>query len=100
MTSARSRSAAICKIEFGKHLAIPPHTAKETSMRTTGYQATFHSSTLTFGSVPRTRLTHIAALFFVLILLGAGALAQTVTTIHDFGSGPDGDNPQSGVVFD
>ena len=35
------------------------------------------------------------------ILLGVfGATAQTVTTIHDFGSGRDGENPQSGVVFD
>lgn len=28
------------------------------------------------------------------------ASAQTVTTIHDFGSRADGENPQSGVVFD
>ena len=36
-----------------------------------------------------------------LILLGAmGAGAQTLTTIHDFGSGHDGENPQAGVVFD
>jgi len=32
-----------------------------------------------------------------LILLGVmGAGAQTLTTIHDFGSGNDGENPQAG----
>src|SRR6478752_3202409 len=36
-----------------------------------------------------------------LILLGVmGAGARTLTTIHDFGSGSDGENPQAGVVFD
>ena len=36
-----------------------------------------------------------------LILLGVmGVGAQTLTTIHDFGSGNDGENPQAGVVFD
>ena len=32
------------------------------------------------------------------MVIGAGA--QTLTTIHDFGSGHDGENPQAGVVFD
>ncbi len=36
----------------------------------------------------------------VVVLLSACALAQTVTTIHDFGSGTDGENPQSGIIFD
>src|ERR1051326_8698623 len=34
------------------------------------------------------------------MLLSVCVLAQTVTTIHDFGSANDGQNPQSGVVFD
>jgi uncharacterized repeat protein (TIGR03803 family) len=36
----------------------------------------------------------------IVVLLSACALAQTVTTIHDFGSGHDGQGPQSGVIFD
>jgi len=36
-----------------------------------------------------------------LIFMGAaGAFAQTVTTIHDFGGHNDGENPQAGVIFD
>jgi len=37
---------------------------------------------------------------FIILLTAVCATAQTVTTIHDFGSGSDGDNPQSGVIFD
>ena len=36
----------------------------------------------------------------VILLGGTGAFGQTLTTIHDFGSGNDGENPQAGVVFD
>lgn len=39
-------------------------------------------------------------LFSLILLGGMGAGAQTLTTIHDFGSGRDGENPQAGVVFD
>ena len=35
-----------------------------------------------------------------ILLVGFGATAQTVTTIHDFGERGDGENPQAGVVFD
>jgi uncharacterized repeat protein (TIGR03803 family) len=39
--------------------------------------------------------------FFSLVLMtGSVAFAGTVTTIHDFGTGPDGENPQAGVIFD
>jgi len=36
----------------------------------------------------------------LVVLLSACALAQTVITLHDFGSGSDGGNPQSGIIFD
>ncbi len=36
----------------------------------------------------------------VILLGGTGAVAQTLTTLHDFGSSHDGQNPQAGVVFD
>jgi len=36
----------------------------------------------------------------VILLGGTGAFAQTLPTIHDYGSGSDGENPQAGVVFD
>ena len=36
----------------------------------------------------------------VILLGGTGAFAQTLTTLHDFGSRHDGQNPQAGVVFD
>jgi uncharacterized repeat protein (TIGR03803 family) len=39
-------------------------------------------------------------IIFTILLATVCATAQTVTTIHDFGSGQDGDNPQSGVIFD
>jgi uncharacterized repeat protein (TIGR03803 family) len=39
-------------------------------------------------------------LFPMILLVGSGATAQTVTTLHDFGSRRNGENPQSGVVFD
>jgi uncharacterized repeat protein (TIGR03803 family) len=42
----------------------------------------------------------VGAIGLIIFLTVVGAMAQTVTTIHDFGSGPDGDNPQSGVIFD
>ena len=44
----------------------------------------------------------VARLIFLslILLVGAAAPAQTVTTLHDFGSRHDGENPQSGVVFD
>ena len=40
------------------------------------------------------------AIYFVVFALSSCAFGQTLTTIHDFGSGPDGENPQSGVIFD
>jgi uncharacterized repeat protein (TIGR03803 family) len=40
------------------------------------------------------------SLLSLILLGGMGAGAQTLTTIHDFGSGNDGENPQAGVVFD
>ena len=63
----------------------------------------FNSPTL-----PRTVLAKFAsrtnniviAMGLIIFLTAVGASAQTVTTIHDFGSGSDGDNPQSGVIFD
>jgi uncharacterized repeat protein (TIGR03803 family) len=36
----------------------------------------------------------------VILLGGTGAFAQTLTTLRDFGSNMDGQNPQAGVVFD
>ena len=39
-------------------------------------------------------------IILTIVLTVVCANAQTVTTIHDFGSGTDGDNPQSGVIFD
>ena len=36
----------------------------------------------------------------VILLGGTGAFAQTLTTLRDFGSNTDGQNPQAGVVFD
>jgi len=36
----------------------------------------------------------------LILLGGAGAFAQTLTTLHDFGANQDGQNPQAGVVFD
>ena len=36
----------------------------------------------------------------VILLGGTGAFAQTLTTLRDFGSNKDGQNPQAGVVFD
>ena len=41
-----------------------------------------------------------ASFFSVVLLAGNGALAITVTTIHDFGGSGDGENPQAGVIFD
>ena len=41
-----------------------------------------------------------ANLLSLILMSGAGAFAQTVTTIHDFGGRGDGENPQAGVVFD
>jgi len=41
-----------------------------------------------------------ANLLSLILMGGAGAFAQTVTTIHDFGGRGDGENPQAGVVFD
>lgn len=41
-----------------------------------------------------------ASFFSVVLLAGSGALAITVTTIHDFGGSVDGENPQAGVIFD
>lgn len=40
------------------------------------------------------------AIYFVVFAVSSCAFGQTLTTIHDFGSGPDGENPQSGVIFD
>ncbi len=40
------------------------------------------------------------AICSIVLAVSCCAFGQTVTTIHDFGSGPDGENPQSGVVFD
>jgi uncharacterized repeat protein (TIGR03803 family) len=40
------------------------------------------------------------AIYCVIFAISSCAFGQTVTTIHDFGSGPDGENPQSGVIFD
>ncbi len=42
----------------------------------------------------------IKLMLSVILVGGTGAFAQTLTTIHDFGSGNDGENPQAGVVFD
>ena len=39
-------------------------------------------------------------LLTLIVVGGMGAIAQTLTTIHDFGSRGDGENPQAGVVFD
>jgi uncharacterized repeat protein (TIGR03803 family) len=36
----------------------------------------------------------------VILLGGAGAFGQTLTTLHDFDANRDGQNPQAGVVFD
>jgi len=36
----------------------------------------------------------------IILLSGAGAFAETLTTLHDFGANQDGQNPQAGVVFD
>ena len=40
------------------------------------------------------------AIYCFVVVVTACAFGQTLTTIHDFGSGRDGDNPQSGVIFD
>jgi uncharacterized repeat protein (TIGR03803 family) len=40
------------------------------------------------------------SLFALVLMAGAPAFAGTLTTIHDFGTGPDGENPQAGVIFD
>ena len=47
-------------------------------------------------SIPFARLIVLS----LILLVGFGATAQTVTTIHDFGERGDGENPQAGVVFD
>lgn len=48
------------------------------------------------------RWKKIATVSFLSLVLsaGIGALAGTLTTIHDFGTGPDGENPQAGMIFD
>ena len=48
------------------------------------------------NSIPLARLIVLS----LILLVGSGVTAQTVTTLHDFGSRRDGENPQSGVVFD
>ena len=40
------------------------------------------------------------AIYSVVFAVSSCAFGQTLTTIHDFGSGPDGENPQSGIIFD
>jgi uncharacterized repeat protein (TIGR03803 family) len=62
----------------------------------------FNPSTLTRGSSAKfdSRTDVFLKIILTIILTAVYATAQTVTTIHDFGSGPDGDNPQSGVIFD
>jgi uncharacterized repeat protein (TIGR03803 family) len=40
------------------------------------------------------------AIYFVVFAVSSCAFGQTLTTIHDFGAGSDGENPQSGVIFD
>jgi uncharacterized repeat protein (TIGR03803 family) len=46
------------------------------------------------------RIGGLTCIALIVLFAGLCASAQTVSTIHDFGSGPDGDNPQSGVIFD
>ena len=36
----------------------------------------------------------------LILLVSSPAFARTFSILHDFGSGRDGENPQSGVVFD
>jgi len=40
------------------------------------------------------------AIYCFVVVVSSCAFSQTVTTIHDFGFGVDGENPQSGVIFD
>jgi uncharacterized repeat protein (TIGR03803 family) len=40
------------------------------------------------------------AIYLVVLAVSSCAFGQTVRTIHDFGAGQDGENPQSGVIFD
>ncbi|MBA3916396.1 MAG: hypothetical protein H0X25_21640 [Acidobacteriales bacterium] len=54
-------------------------------------QLTAAAKSLTFSRLAR---------FAMILILGTCAAAQTLATIHDFGAGRDGENPQSGVIFD
>src|SRR5215467_2089854 len=43
----------------------------------------------------------VALALSIILLSGAGAFSETLTTLHDFGANSsDGQNPQAGVVFD
>jgi uncharacterized repeat protein (TIGR03803 family) len=60
----------------------------------------FAYSTRTTPANFKSKIDRAMNVVLIVVFAAVCAGAQTVTTIHDFGSGSDGENPQSGVIFD
>jgi len=69
-------------------------------MQTLGVTTSYCRFLANATKTPASSLRASFAICSIVIAVSSCALGQTLTTIHDFGSGQDGENPQSGVIFD